>query len=47
MRIILVGYAGHMGREVIACAERDAGSEIVAGVDPMAPAQGVCVPSFE
>ena len=47
MRIILVGYAGHMGREVVACAERDAGSEIVAGVDPMAPAQGVCVPSFE
>ena len=47
MRIILVGYAGHMGREVIACAERDAGSEIVAGVAPMAPAQGVCVPSFE
>ena len=47
MKIILVGYAGHMGREVVACAERDAGSEIVAGVDPMAPAQGVCVPSFE
>lgn len=47
MKIILVGYAGHMGREVVACAERDAGSKIVAGVDPMAPAQGVCVPSFE
>ena len=47
MKIILVGYAGHMGREVVACAERDAGSEIVAGVDPMVPAQGVCVPSFE
>ena len=47
MKIILVGYAGHMGREVVACAERDEGSEIVAGVDPMVPAQGVCVPSFE
>ena len=46
MRIILVGYAGHMGREVIACAERDANSEIVAGVDPMVPPQGVCVASF-
>jgi len=46
MRIILVGYAGHMGREVIACAERDENAEIVAGVDPMAPAAGVCVPSF-
>jgi len=28
MRIILVGYGGHMGREVIACAERAAGCEI-------------------
>ncbi len=46
MRIILVGYAGHMGREVIACAERNADSEIVAGVDPMAPPQGICVASF-
>ncbi len=46
MRIILVGYAGHMGREVIACAGRDENAEIVAGVDPMAPAAGVCVPSF-
>ena len=36
-----------MGREVIACAERDADSEITAGVDPMIPASGVCVPSFE
>ena len=32
MRIILVGYAGHMGREVRACAEK-AGYEIVAAVD--------------
>ena len=47
MRILLCGYGGHMGREVIACAERDADSEITAGVDPMIPASGVCVPSFE
>ncbi len=47
MRILLCGYGGHMGREVLACAERDAGSEIVAGVDPMIPAAGVCVPSFD
>lgn len=47
MRILLCGYGGHMGREVLACAERDADSEIVAGVDPMIPAAGVCVPSFD
>ena len=47
MRILLCGYGGHMGREVIACAERNADSEITAGVDPMIPASGVCVPSFE
>lgn len=46
MRIILVGYGGHMGREVIACAERAADCEIAAGVDPMIPAAGVCVQSF-
>ena len=46
MRILLCGYGGHMGREVRTCAERDAGSEIVAGIDPMIPAEGVCVPSF-
>lgn len=46
MRILLCGYGGHMGREVRTCAERDTGSEIVAGVDPMIPAEGVCVPSF-
>ena len=47
MRILLCGYGGHMGREVRVCAERDADSEIVAGVDPMIPADGICVPSFE
>jgi len=46
MRIILCGYGGHMGREVRTCAERDGNSEIVAGVDPMIPAEGICVPSF-
>ena len=46
MRIILCGYGGHMGREVRTCAERDAHSEIVAGVDPMIPAEGICVSSF-
>ena len=46
MRILLCGYGGHMGREVRTCAERDADSEIVAGVDPMIPAEGACVPSF-
>ncbi len=47
MRILLCGYGGHMGREVRACAERDENSEIVAGVDPMIPADEICVPSFE
>ena len=46
MRIILCGYAGHMGREVRECAAR-AGMEIVAGVDPMAAPEGVCVRSFD
>ena len=46
MRILLCGYGGHMGREVRACAERAADCEIIAGVDPMIPADGVCVPSF-
>ena len=46
MRILLCGYGGHMGREVRTCAERDADSEIAAGVDPMIPAEGVCVSSF-
>ena len=46
MRIILCGYGGHMGREVRTCAERDEHSEIVAGVDPMIQAEGICVSSF-
>ena len=46
MRIILCGYGGHMGREVRTCAERHEHSEIVAGVDPMIPAEGICVSSF-
>ena len=47
MRILLCGYGGHMGREVRVCAERAADCEITAGVDPMIPAEGVCVPSFD
>lgn len=35
-----------MGREVRTCAEWDADSEVVAGIDPMIPADGICVPSF-
>lgn len=45
MRIILCGYGGHMGREVRECAERMEDACIVAGVDPMAPADGICVSS--
>ena len=47
MRIILVGYAGHMGREVRESAERNPEAEIVQGVDPMAEEAGICVKSFE
>ena len=47
MKILLCGYGGHMGREVRACAERAENAEIAAGVDPMIPAEGVCVPSFD
>lgn len=47
MRIILCGYDGHMGREVRACAERAKDCEIVAGIDPMAKTEGICVPSFD
>ena len=47
MRILLCGYGGHMGREVRTCAERDTDSVIAAGVDPMIPAEDVCVPSFK
>ena len=47
MRIILCGYAGHMGREVRLSAER-AGYPIAAGVDPMAKEpDGTCVLSFD
>ena len=46
MRILLCGFGGHMGREVRACAERAENCEITAGVDPMIPADGTCVPSF-
>ena len=47
MRIILVGYEGHMGREVRACAERNEDCRIVAGVDPMIPeGNGICVKDF-
>ena len=47
MKIILVGYEGHMGREVRASAERT-GTEIVRGVDPMIPEDTeACVRCFE
>ena len=47
MKIILVGYDGHMGREVRECAERAGNAEIAAGVDPMAEESGICVKSFD
>ena len=47
MRIILCGYSGHMGREVRECAERIEDACIVAGVDPMAQADGVCVQKID
>ena len=48
MRIILTGYAGHMGREVREAAERTEDVRIVRGVDPMIPADTAeCVRSFE
>ncbi len=47
MKIILVGYTGHMGREVRACAERTGNCEIAAGVDPMIPgSEGICKKTF-
>ncbi len=47
MRIILCGYAGHMGREVRESVERSAGDEIVCGVDPMMKdGEDGCVRSF-
>ena len=47
MRIILSGYGGHMGREVRECVDRDGSCTVAAGVDPMIPPDGICVPSFE
>ena len=47
MKILLCGWGGHMGHEVRDCAERAAGCEIVAGVDPMIPPQDVCVSAFQ
>ena len=46
MRIILIGYEGHMGREVRMSAERRPDAEIVCGVDPAAETGGLCVRSF-
>ena len=47
MKIILVGYEGHMGREVRACAERTEHCEITAGVDPLIPeSTGICKKTF-
>ena len=47
MKIILVGYEGHMGREVRACAERTPGVEILCGVDPMSGGKDpLCVRDF-
>lgn len=48
MRILLVGYTGHMGREVRECAGRAENCEIVAGVDPMiAATEGICSKTFQ
>ena len=48
MRIILVGYEGHMGHEVRASAARTPEAEIVMGVDPMIPEDTAeCVRSFQ
>ena len=47
MKIILCGYAGHMGREVRECAARSEKYQITAGVDPMAEPEGVCVRTFD
>jgi len=48
MKIILIGYDGHMGREVRASADRAEDAEIVMGVDPMIPAETEnCVRRFE
>ena len=48
MKIILVGYNGHMGREVRTCAEQAADCEIIAGIDPILPEPaGICFASFE
>ena len=47
MKIILVGYTGHMGREVRESAARTQGTEIVMGVDPLQPLNTEeCVRSF-
>ena len=47
MKIILVGYEGHMGREVRACIERTEGFEILCGVDPMSDGEDPrCVRDF-
>jgi len=47
VRVILVGYEGHMGREVRASAARAEAAEIVQGVDPQAAEGGeACVRRF-
>ena len=47
MKIILVGYEGHMGREGRASAERMTDAEIVLGVDPLIPEDtDACVRNF-
>ena len=35
MKILLCGYAGHMGREVRDCVSRAENCAVVQGVDPM------------
>lgn len=48
MKVILVGYLGHMGREVRTCAEQAPDCEIVAGIDPMLQgADPCCVSAFD
>ena len=47
MKLILVGYEGHMGREVREAAARSGDAEIAQGIDPLAPSDSAaCVRNF-
>lgn len=48
MKILLCGYAGHMGREVRDCVSRAENCAVVQGVDPMYSGDDpLCVKSFD